>query len=133
LRCGGCNKHPYCSKECQRQDWKQHKIWCGRTAEVGVDFELRDAGKGLGYFALRDFAVGEKVLVERPAMRVPTNQDGHMDFKKIESQFVSLGTGARAAVFALQGDTPEEIADALRKPVVASLFTQNQLLCLSLF
>jgi hypothetical protein len=61
LYCGACRSHPYCSKECQRQDWTQHKIWCGRVAEVGVDFELRDAGggKGLGYFALRDFAVGE--------------------------------------------------------------------------
>jgi hypothetical protein len=36
-----------------------------------VDFELRDAGggMGLGYFALRDFAVGEKVLVERCVLR----------------------------------------------------------------
>jgi hypothetical protein len=41
-----------------------------------VDFELRDAGagKGLGYFALRDFAIGEKVLVERPVINIPAIQ-----------------------------------------------------------
>jgi ribonuclease HI len=28
LRCGGCQKLYYCSKKCQRADWKQHKSTC---------------------------------------------------------------------------------------------------------
>jgi hypothetical protein len=102
LRCGGCRKHPYCSKQCQRRDWKQHKNWCGRTAEIGVDFELRNAGggKGLGYFALRDFAVGEKVLVERPVIRIAGC--GIMrDARSLQSQFEVLPAATQAAILDL--------------------------------
>ena len=28
LRCGRCKKGKYCSKECQREDWKYHKANC---------------------------------------------------------------------------------------------------------
>lgn len=28
LTCKGCRKATYCSKECQKKDWKQHKITC---------------------------------------------------------------------------------------------------------
>jgi hypothetical protein len=99
LRCGGCRKHPYCSKQCQRRDWKQHKNWCGRTAEIGVDFELRNAGggKGLGYFALRDFAVGEKVLVERPVIRI----EGMGDARSLQLQFEALPAATQAAILNL--------------------------------
>jgi len=31
-RCGGCNLTCYCSAECQRTDWKEHKLVC-RTAK----------------------------------------------------------------------------------------------------
>ena len=27
-KCSGCEKVYYCSKECQRQDWKEHKKTC---------------------------------------------------------------------------------------------------------
>ncbi|XP_071084689.1 uncharacterized protein [Haliotis cracherodii] len=26
--CSKCHLTPYCSKECQRKDWKRHKLWC---------------------------------------------------------------------------------------------------------
>ncbi|XP_067669581.1 uncharacterized protein [Haliotis asinina] len=26
--CSKCHLTPYCSKECQRKDWKRHKVWC---------------------------------------------------------------------------------------------------------
>jgi len=29
-RCGGCLKTYYCSKECQKQDWKSHKLQCNK-------------------------------------------------------------------------------------------------------
>lgn len=34
LSCGGCRKHRYCSKECQREHWKlAHKKFCKEEAE----------------------------------------------------------------------------------------------------
>mmetsp|Transcript_1608 Transcript_1608/g.4671 ORF Transcript_1608/g.4671 Transcript_1608/m.4671 type:complete len:334 (+) Transcript_1608:448-1449(+) len=73
-KCAKCPR-PYCSRECQVQDWKKggHKIWCGKSGEKCIDYEIREAGdKGLGLFALRNFNGGEKILVERSVMsRLP--------------------------------------------------------------
>ena len=32
MRCGKCNREDvmYCSKECQKKDWKEHKKICGK-------------------------------------------------------------------------------------------------------
>ncbi|KAL6866581.1 hypothetical protein J3F83DRAFT_761635 [Trichoderma novae-zelandiae] len=30
-RCAGCSKAQYCSRECQKADWKSHKKTCGKT------------------------------------------------------------------------------------------------------
>jgi hypothetical protein len=32
LRCGGCKGLRYCSKECQRADWKHHRVACHRSS-----------------------------------------------------------------------------------------------------
>ena len=37
--CGGCNKQPYCSKACQKRDWKRHKSAC-LLPECPICFEL---------------------------------------------------------------------------------------------
>ncbi|KAI9010593.1 hypothetical protein DFJ74DRAFT_710839 [Hyaloraphidium curvatum] len=29
-RCGRCKKAHYCSERCQKEDWAQHKIFCGK-------------------------------------------------------------------------------------------------------
>ena len=36
LRCGGCRMSQYCSKECQKGDWKTHKVFCKSMAEMGT-------------------------------------------------------------------------------------------------
>ena len=37
LRCSGCRTVGYCSAECQKKDWKQHKVNCQKTAPTGQD------------------------------------------------------------------------------------------------
>lgn len=70
LKCGRCLKRIYCSKECQVIDWglQSHKHWCCKAGEIGFDYEIKPSDKyiGLGVFALRDFAEGEKIMAQRP-------------------------------------------------------------------
>eukprot|EP00978_Attheya_sp_CCMP212_P045740 scaffold358830_cov83-Attheya_sp.AAC.1 len=72
-KCGKCKKRHFCSRECQLKDWKEagHKIYCGIAGEIGVDYEIREAGggMGLGVFALRDFRENDKIMVERPIIK----------------------------------------------------------------
>ncbi len=62
-----------------------HKVWCGKSGEKCIDYEIRDAGegKGLGLFTLRDFERGEKILVER-AVAVATQPAGAMGCRAID-------------------------------------------------
>ncbi|KAJ1430211.1 hypothetical protein B484DRAFT_479248 [Ochromonadaceae sp. CCMP2298] len=103
LCCSRCSKHPYCSRECQTKDWKKHKLWCGCTAELDVDFEVRDAGegRGLGIFALRAFEIGEKILVERCVLQVPEYLDGKQKLQEVARRFASLPASIQTAVIAL--------------------------------
>lgn len=39
VRCGRC-KDPYCSRECQREHWPYHKVWCRTEAEERTQREL---------------------------------------------------------------------------------------------
>jgi hypothetical protein len=73
MRCGKCRKRSFCSKDCQRADWKAgHRRWCGVAGEINHDFEIRlSSGRGLGVFALRRFRKNEKVMAERPLMLQP--------------------------------------------------------------
>lgn len=101
MRCSKCIR-AYCCRECQINDWKVgcHKVWCGKSGEKCIDYEIRDAGegKGLGLFTLRDFERGEKILVER-AVAVATQLTGAMyrpiDFSKLHES-ASLMSAAMA-------------------------------------
>ena len=41
LTCSRCKKQAYCSKECQRSDWKQHKKTC-KAPEAATDADIID-------------------------------------------------------------------------------------------
>jgi hypothetical protein len=117
LCCSRCSKHPYCSRECQAKDWKQHKLWCGCTAELDVDFEVRDAGegRGLGIFALRAFEIGEKILVERCVFKIPACLEGKEKFEEVARQFTLLPVSVQTAVKSLhQGSVNPEDAFLVR-------------------
>jgi hypothetical protein len=65
--CSKCKARYFCSVECQAQDWRTgHKQFCRGVGEYGRDYCMQDSpGKGVGVFALRDFARGEKIMAER--------------------------------------------------------------------
>ena len=55
-----CKKASYCSRECQAQDWKNHKPSC-------PPFIIRESpGKGRGLFATRKIKEGQVILDEYP-------------------------------------------------------------------
>jgi hypothetical protein len=57
--------------ECQKLDWKtgHHKLFCGKSGEIGHDFEILPSTKGgVGLFAKRTFHRNDKILVERPVV-----------------------------------------------------------------
>ena len=59
-----------------RQNWQHgHDQWCGKSCELNVDWAILDAGdsRGQGVFALRDFAVGEKIMVEGSSLEAALN------------------------------------------------------------
>jgi hypothetical protein len=39
LYCSGCNQVCYCSRECQKADWKEHKEYCRAVAERNAMFD----------------------------------------------------------------------------------------------
>jgi hypothetical protein len=75
--CGRCKSRYFCSKECQKKDWKQgHKHWCGKSGEKNIDWEIRDVeGKGKGMFALKTFEKNDKIMVERPVISISNASD----------------------------------------------------------
>jgi hypothetical protein len=74
LLCGQCHKRRYCSKDCQRSDWKEasHKHFCRKAGEIGIDYDVRptEDGRGLGVFARRSFKKNEMIMAERPIIKV---------------------------------------------------------------
>ncbi|CAL1708046.1 unnamed protein product [Somion occarium] len=35
--CSACGERAYCSQECQSQDWKDHKLGCGKTDRIDLE------------------------------------------------------------------------------------------------
>jgi MYND finger/SET domain len=91
--CAKCRKRAFCSKDCQKLDWKRgHKQYCGVAGELHLDFEVRNAGEmGLGLFALRKFEKNDKIMAERPLLLMNSGS----------RRVPSIPDSARAAVDAL--------------------------------
>eukprot|EP00462_Mataza_sp_D1_P018403 CAMPEP_0175130324 /NCGR_PEP_ID=MMETSP0087-20121206/5948_1 /TAXON_ID=136419 /ORGANISM="Unknown Unknown, Strain D1" /LENGTH=528 /DNA_ID=CAMNT_0016412539 /DNA_START=114 /DNA_END=1700 /DNA_ORIENTATION=- len=68
-KCGYCKQVWYCGKDHQLQHWKSgHKTECRRAADYSLFGIKKQAieGKGFGYVATKDIAVGAVVLTSKP-------------------------------------------------------------------
>ena len=72
--CGKCSKRFYCKKEHQILDWKKgHNKWCCKAGEIDIDYkicETCDNDKGMGMFSLKEFKRGDKIMAERPIIKL---------------------------------------------------------------
>jgi len=109
LTCGKCKKRKFCSKDCQKADWKLgHRLYCGISGELGHDYEIRqvDDNVGMGVFALRDFTKNEKVMVERPLLKW---RSGSLLWR-FDSQVPESARKAVAALVPIEGSQGEKMA-----------------------
>jgi len=63
-QCSACKSVYYCSIECQKSDWKNHKKLACKSYKLGPI-----EGKGMGMIASRDIKIGELVLTEDPVLK----------------------------------------------------------------
>lgn len=54
-RCSGCSGQRYCSKECQKADWKQHKKVCGKSNNAPAPGNSDDNASFLDKPTMRGF------------------------------------------------------------------------------
>ena len=113
LNCASCMSRKYCSKNCQRLDWKQHKIWCGcGVAQIDVDYEVRSSSFGMGVFAKRPFKVGDRILTERLVIRLPPNAfEDEKGLNEFKNQFASLPVSVKEAITDLYPQSPNSVFD----------------------
>ena len=64
LHCGRCGGGSYCSKDCQKKFWKQHKLVCSCFKIQPVE------GKGLGMVAISRIKTGQMILEEKSIMKI---------------------------------------------------------------
>jgi hypothetical protein len=62
LRCSNCKNASYCTRNCQKKDWRRHKKWCGKTKdqvhEVLVEQGLRVLQPDGSFASMRGMPAG---------------------------------------------------------------------------
>ncbi|KAH7081257.1 hypothetical protein BKA63DRAFT_530376 [Paraphoma chrysanthemicola] len=103
-RCAKCLTTSYCSRECQKRDWKIHKFLCNSTTPASDQcYEVRTiAGKGQGLVAIYEIPRGTRILSERPLFTVPRDTNSLRVVKKaILRNLKSLSDEQRKAFYQL--------------------------------
>ena len=98
-QCRGCMiGHFYCSSQCQRTDWKEHKANCGKRYKCEEVPKKR-----MGNIATRNISKGEIICVERPILMIDTFKDICIDdIKKVyNKKFRKLSSEQQVAIMNL--------------------------------
>ena len=97
-----CKTVHYCSKQCQRDDWKIHKKNC-------PPFVIGDAGdKGRGMFATRNISQASVILIEEPILTLETEINGNVNLMKLFNKFMKLPESQRLEISKLHDKTEED-------------------------
>ena len=97
-RCGKCGRAWYCSIDCQKEDWKEHKRNCN-------PFNIRETHeKGMGLFASCDLEIGDLIIREDPILYMEGGCSMIMkNHDKFKEAFEGLEREAKDRVLALTG------------------------------
>ena len=82
-KCSKCHAITYCGKQCQVADWPRHAFNC--VPVMVTEFE----GKGRGVVAARDIKIGERIFMDKPWLKLPSDhsealKDPDLLMKQIE-------------------------------------------------
>ena len=105
-RCGKCGSVWYCSRDCQRRDWKTHKINCN-------PYEIRESnGNGLGVFATCNLEIGDLIVRENPILYI----DGGgaalaWNGEKFRNPYQALSRAEKDRVLALTGAESDTVSN----------------------
>ena len=111
-KCGNCKKVWYCSRNCQKEDWKGHKNYCG-------PFEVRECpGKGLGLFTTRDLAIGDLVVREDPILYIEGGTDQILQNPGVfKAAFEKLDKSDKERILALSGAHSNNLVEIFGVPL----------------
>ncbi|EKD20833.1 uncharacterized protein L3040_000938 [Drepanopeziza brunnea f. sp. 'multigermtubi'] len=83
LRCGGCRQTTYCSKTCQKADWKDHKAYCQTSAIDYWKVIAPNAHDAIELAAEIGLKLGSGGLVYPIRRLVVTGKDTPENFRKL--------------------------------------------------
>ena len=99
-KCSKCHAITYCSRECQKKDWRRHGWNCVPVMVTEIP------GRGRGLIAAKDIKKGELIFIDKPLIQVDktkfladTAAESFLILKKIEN----LPSEAKLQFYRLKG------------------------------
>ena len=107
-KCSKCHAITYCSRECQKKDWRRHGWNCVPVMVTEIP------GRGRGLIAAKDIKKGELIFIDKPLIEVDktkfladTAAESFLILKKIEN----LPSEAKLQFYRLKGSDNKSYED----------------------
>ena len=88
-KCAGCHAITYCGVECQREDFQRHKWNCLPVMVTEIP------GKGRGLVAARDIKMGELIFVDKPVIKISSDEEPRVICESLRKQIDKLPSEAK--------------------------------------
>ena len=108
MRCV-CKTVHYCSKDCQKKDWKTHKKDCPPFVVKEVE------GKGRGMFATRDIAQTSIIFLDEPVLEVEDGIDDSESEERLFKDYNKLPESTQKAILNLHDNYGEDFPSVPEK------------------